>query len=360
MPERSLLRQGLDMRLITQNSTAQPAEPASVKPTALIGSAADTGAMLDQLPDRSGAVDLVRLIAVGAIVAGHAFTKEVTQDWLYTWHVAVFFILTGYLWKPGRALSTEVSRRAVSLGKPYVAAFAVLAVALLLVRPDDAAGKIIRALAGGRYAQMPFVTLWFVSALFFTAVLFRLIERLPYPLQWAIGITGAAMAWTWSGPLSRTPLGIGYIATCLIYVLIGDALRRARERVTHPAMTGAAVLVLGAILVAVGWAAPLDIKLGDDGTPVFSTLASSAVSIGLILLAEAIVRPGPFSKLCTLLALPLLTVVLLHPLVLWLDIPSWAQFAIGVAIPLAIGIAALRTPLAPWITGQNRLRTTPA
>lgn len=326
-----------------------------VKPTALIGAGADTGAMPAQLPARSGAVDLVRLIAVGAIVAGHAFTKEVTQDWLYTWHVAVFFILTGYLWKPGRMLSAEVSRRALSLGRPYVAAFAVLSVALVVVRPGDAITTIVGAAEGGRHAQMPFVTLWFVSALFFTAVLFRLLERLPYALQWAIGLVCAVIAWTWPEPLSRTPLGIGYVATCLIYLLIGDALRRARDRISRPLIAGAISLAVGVVLVSVGWAAPLDIKLGDNGTPVVSTLASSAISIGLILLAEGIVWPGRFSRACTLLALPLLTVVLLHPLVLWLDVSPWAQFGIGLVVPLVLGLAALRTPLSPWITGQERV-----
>ncbi|PRB12784.1 MULTISPECIES: acyltransferase [unclassified Microbacterium] len=312
--------------------------------------------MLDQLPDRSGAIDLVRLLAVAAIVAGHAFTKDVTQAWLYSWHVAVFFILTGYLWKPGRMLRTEVFRRALSLGRPYVAAFAVLTAVLLIVKPVDALHTIAGGVEGGRFAQMPYVTLWFVSALFFTAVVFRAMERLPYAAQWGIGIAGALAAWAWSGPLSRTPLGIGYIATCLLYLLVGDALRRVRDRIAMPLVSGVVALTIGAALVAVGAAAPLDIKLGDDGTPAVSALASSAIAIGLILVAESVVRPGRFSRACTLLALPLLTVVLLHPLVLWLGAPPWAQFALGILVPLALGLVALRTPLSPWITGQTRVR----
>jgi fucose 4-O-acetylase-like acetyltransferase len=51
--------------------------------------------MLETLPTRSGAIDLVRIIAVAAIVAGHAFTREVTAVWLYTWHVTVLFVISG-------------------------------------------------------------------------------------------------------------------------------------------------------------------------------------------------------------------------------------------------------------------------
>lgn len=316
--------------------------------------------MPDQFRQRSGALDLVRLIAVAAIVAGHTFTKEVTQDWLYSWHVAVFFVLTGYLWKPGRSLRIEIQRRASSLGRPYAAGLVLLPAVLLIARPETAITKIDGAVEGGRFATMPYVTLWFVTALFFTAVLFRLIERMPYPLQWAIGGAAAAAAWLWSQPLSHTPLGIGYVATCLIYLLIGDGLRRIRDRIRTPLPIGIISVVMGAAIVAVGWAPPLDIKLGDDSTPVLSVIASGAISIGMILTAEALVRPGVFSRACTMLALPLLTVVLLHPLVLWLPIDPWARFAIGLLVPLVIGLAALRTPLAPWLTGQNRLRTAAA
>lgn len=316
--------------------------------------------MLDQLPDRSGAIDLVRLIAVTAIVAGHAFTQEATAMWLYSWHVPVFFILTGYLWKPDRTLPVELSRRTLSLGRPYIFGFVVLTAVLLVVDASGAAERILGGLEGGRSAHMPYVTLWFVSALFFTTLAFRAIGRLPYAVQWGIGIAGAVAGWIWTEPLSHALLGVGYVATCLIYLLIGDALRRVRGSIRHPLIIGIVVLIAGALLVATGAAAPVDIKVGDDGTPVLSLIASSAISVGMLLTAESLVRPGGFSKICSLLALPLLTVVLLHPLVLWLHVPNWVMFALGILVPLAIGLVALRTPLSPWVTGQNRIRTAPA
>lgn len=316
--------------------------------------------MLGQLPNRSGAIDLVRLIAVAAIVAGHAFTQEATALWLYSWHVPVFFILTGYLWKPDRTLRVELSRRALSLGRPYIFSFIALTAVLLIVDADGAPARILGGLEGGRSAQMPYVTLWFVSALFFTALAFRAIGRLPYGVQWGIGIAGAVAGWIWTEPLSHTLLGVGYVATCLIYLLIGDAVRRVRGSIRRPLITGTAALAAGVVLVATRVAAPVDIKVGDDGTPVLSLIASSAISIGLLLIAESLVRPGSFSKICTLLALPLLTVVLLHPLVLWLHVPNGVMFVLGILVPLAIGLASLRTPLSPWVTGQNRMRSASA
>lgn len=312
--------------------------------------------MLEAMPNRSGAIDLVRIIAVAAIVAGHAFTREVTADWLYTWHVTVFFVISGYLWKPGRSLRTELSRRWQSLGRPYVVWFVLLTIALVAMGFPDTGDRILGGLYGGGVAGMPYITLWFISTLFFTALLLRAIERLPMVVQWLIGMAGAVAGWIDGTVLSDSPLGIGLAATSLIYLLIGDGLRRIRARIPAPAVIGILLVAVSAALIATGTSSYLDMKQGEFGTPVLSLLVSAAISIGLILLAESTVRPGRFSQLCTLLALPLLTVVLMHPILLWTPWPGWLTFIAATVVPLLVGLVALRTPASPWLTGQDALR----
>lgn len=304
------------------------------------------------LHERSGAIDLVRLIAVAAIVAGHAFGRDATGALLYTWHVPVFFVLSGYLWAPGRSFRTELRRRWRSLGRPYLAWLVLLTAATMGTGFDDAAARILEGLYGGGVAGMPYITLWFVSTLFFTALLFRLIGRLPEPARWAIALAGAVAGWIWGPALSDTPLGIGMALTCLIYLLIGDALRRVRPRIGRPAVAGVLLIAGSALLIVIGAAQLIDIKQGEYGTPVLSLVVSAAISAGLVLVAEAIVAPGRFSQLCTTLAIPLLTVVLMHPIFLWTAWPAPATFAAAVLVPLAVGLVAMRTPAAPWLTGQ--------
>lgn len=312
--------------------------------------------MLQAMPKRSGAIDLVRIIAVAAIVAGHAFTREVTADWLYTWHVTVFFVISGYLWKPGRSLRTELNRRWQSLGRPYVVWFALLTLALMATGFQNIPGRILGGLYGGGVAGMPYITLWFISTLFFTALLLRLIERLPLVVQWLIGIAGAVAGWIGGSVFSDSPLGIGLAVTSLIYLLIGDGLRRIRARIPAPAVIGILLIAASAVLIATGISSFLDMKQGEFGTPVLSLLVSAAISIGLILLAESVVHPGRFSQLCTLLALPLLTVVLMHPIFLWTPWPGWLTSVAALLAPLLVGLVALRTPLSPWLTGQPAVR----
>lgn len=151
---------------------------------------------------------------------------------------------------------------------------------------------------------------------------------------------------------SDSPLGIGLALTSLIYLLIGDGLRRVRAHVPAPAIIGILLIAVGAALIATGASSFLDMKQGEFGTPVLSLVVSAAISIGLILLAESAVHPGRFSQLCTLLALPLLTVVLMHPLFLWTPWPGWLTFIAAMLVPLVVGLVALRTPASPWLTGQ--------
>lgn len=82
---------------------------------------------------------------------------------------------------------------------------------------------------------------------------------------------------------------------------------------------------------------------------------AALISIGLILVAESLVRPGRLSQVISLLALPLLAVVLAHPVFLWIPGPLWLKFMLGLLVPLVVGLIALWTPLAPWVTGQRRM-----
>ncbi|MFE6997592.1 acyltransferase family protein [Microbacterium sp. NPDC057659] len=318
--------------------------------------------MRERTPDRSGAIDLVRIIAVGAIVAGHVWTREVTADWLYTWHVPVFFVLSGYLWRPERSPRTELVRRTRSLAYPYVTWLVILTVVLLLVQGPgpDTRQQIAGGLAGGGIAGMPYITLWFVGALFFSTLLFRMLQSLPPAVTWVVGVLGAAAGWLWGPALADTPLGTGFAVTCLVYLLVGDGLRRLRDRIPAAPLIGLLLVGSSAVLIVTGLSAPLDIKQGDYGTPVLSLLVSSGISVGLILLVESVVRPGGFSRLCTFLALPLLVVVLAHPVFLWLPWPPWPTFAAAVLVPLVVGLVAIRTPAAQWITGQRRMPRHPS
>ncbi len=312
---------------------------------------------------RDAGIDAVRTLAIVAIVTGHVWASETITLGLYSWHVPVFFFLSGYLSstrKPARAL---VRDRARTLLRPYLAWFAVIYLAFVIVTLLGAAPSLAALggpLYGGYYALRPFTTFWFVFVLFVAVVLFRLATPAP---SWTLGALAAVavLSATFLGPeLARTPLAIGSAIPALAFVIAGFAARRLESRIPTAAATRA---MLGAVLLMAAWlllatetVAPVNIKQGDWGTPLTGMLVACLISWGLVLVARAI-EWGRLGAAFTSFALIGFVVVLAHPAVLWMlppgeRMPHAVVFLLALALPAAAGYALQRTPAAGWATGS--------
>lgn len=330
-----------------------------------------------RVKQRSAAIDVLRILGIVAIVIGHVWDNVAIRELLYTWHVPIFFILTGYLWTSGRSLLTEFQNRFRSLILPYIT-WLFLISALYFPWENYRTGAFpMRTLAqtvwGGELAGRPFSAFWFVTALFFGALMLRILERVGPWAGWAASIAGVTVAYVTEGFLGKLPLSVGTAVPCALFILIGDAARRIPSRLrtsTNGAAIGCILVAGSAALVALGVSAPLDLKKADFGTPLVSVGVASAISLGLILIAGATIHPGArYSKLITQLAAGGILVVLTHPVVLWiLGTPStgrWQDFFAALLIPWTAAIILAKTRIAPYLLGvrtdrnQAPSRTTP-
>ncbi|MER7442383.1 acyltransferase [Micromonospora avicenniae] len=312
---------------------------------------------------RSAGIDLLRVAGITAVVIGHVRSDDVTRAAVYTWHVPVFFLLTGYLWKPGRPLRVEWQRRWPTLGVPYLTWFLLLIAMLLAadaVTGRVASGTFADAIYGGSAAMRPFSAFWFVSVLFLLAVAYRLLERLPVAVAWGIALVGLVVAYVSPEAVTAGPLGVFLVPACLVFVLAGRLLRQVRPRLS--AGSGVLLLVLGAALVVSGLSTPLDMKAGDFGRPGLGVLTAVLISAGLILSAEALdgrLRQRASAVIGALSACGI-AVVLSHAAVLWvLGTPAQGglfDFAAALLLPWGFALLALRTPFAPYLAGAPRMR----
>lgn len=308
---------------------------------------------------RSVGVDTVRVIAIVAIVAGHAWTRDRSALVVYPWHVPLFFILSGYLWSGRRSLDQEARRRLETLGRPYLFWLLVL-IASNAHRPwpgGERPGHRGAPRRGRSTAALHDVLVRLGPS--GDRALFAVLQHAPSWIRWTLTSLGASLGWVAGEFLASTPWSAGMAVACVIYLQIGTWFREVRPRLTRSARWGLLALIVGYAPVVAGWAQPLDLKVGDFGTPVMSLVVSLLISAGLILCTDAFaVRlPHAVAAWVTQCALAGLTVVLAHPLFLWAPRP-WPAFVLGILIPGIIGMIALRTPLSPWITGQDRLTRT--
>jgi acyltransferase len=315
---------------------------------------------------RSGGADAVRILGVVCVVAGHVWTTPITADLFYPWHVPLFFFLTGYFWSTKRTFSAELKKRAVTLGLPYVTWLGIIGILFVayLVATDSFQFKWLRGpLFGGVEATRPFTTFWFVSVLFFAALLYRVICRSPMWVQWVLAAAGLAISYRLGDNFAAMPLAIGSAVPCLIFIVAGRSARLLAAP-GRPILLGTGLLAVGAASVTLGWSQPVNIKGGDYGTPLASVVVAIMISYGLILVFEALFArlPAAASRLATLLASAGFTVVLAHCVVLWvMDTPptgSWLACALALVVPWALGLLALRTRASVWLTGAPRARST--
>jgi len=309
---------------------------------------------------RSGAIDALRVVGVVAIVAGHTWDNHLIRVGIYTWHVPLFFFLTGYLWTVKRPLRNEVAKRAQTLLLPYTIWLAVIAVLFetwLYLSGEFKPEGMFKLLWGGSQLGRPFSAFWFVTALFIAVIILRLLQHLPSWTAWAIAAAGLVAAY-FAGPfLASLPLSAGVAWPAMIFILAGSGFRNLRHRIGSPLATGSLLTGAAAALAVSGVASPFDIKKADFGTPVLSIVMAVSICAGLLLLSEVLfARLSPqINHVATVLALGGFLVVLTHAVPLWVlrvgDSGSVLGFVAALVAPWAFAIVVGRTSMGPYLLG---------
>lgn len=309
--------------------------------------------------DRSAAVDAVRVLGMTAIVAGHVWWNDTARLLLFSWHVPVFFVLSGYLASSRRPLSAEIVSRTRSLLVPYVTWFVLLAVIMWPTVITPSAGSMADSANGGALLNAPMTAFWFATALFFAAVVMRLIAPLPLLAQWGVAAVGVALAYLPNA--ADLPLGVGEASAALVFLVAGRTLAVFRDRIGHPGRVGGLLAAAAVIALLVG-ADPVDIKPLNLGTPVVSVLVAIALSIAMILLAERWVDrlPAPVRDVIMRLGRVTLVVMFVHYALLFaIGHPGDQQPQTFLFALIGAWTIALLVPRLPWahlLTGQRTRR----
>lgn len=314
-------------------------------------------------------IDLVRVLGVLAILAGHVwYTSDAAHLVTYSWHVPVFFLLSGYLWTDARTLRQELARRWGSIIVPYIVWW--LVVCAVYVTWALANGYGIRApvyyvalaVWGGGAAFRPFTAFWFFSALVVAVLFLRLVQHRPAWWAWGGAVLAIAACHLFTPIALRSPLAVVQGVACALFVLIGMQLRRVRPGIRAPGRTGAALLLAGVALMTLPGYKTLEIKSADFGTPVLSVVVASLLGVGLILALERLtdgVGAGVASVVTTLAACATV-VILVHGVpMLLLETPrsgGWLDFVVVVTSSVGLALVVMRTRWARWLGGRTMLR----
>jgi len=129
-------------------------------------------------------IDVAKTVGIYLIIFSHLDQNGFSEAFLWTFHVPLFFFVSGYLTRPQPAgeFLGNVTRKLVF---PYVAIYTVIAVLSALLRSDFDLHSFLRTMIGVVYGTRSYPyfvddALWFLPSLITVEALYALcIRRLP-------------------------------------------------------------------------------------------------------------------------------------------------------------------------------------
>ncbi|MCC4252837.1 MAG: acyltransferase family protein [Pseudomonadota bacterium] len=241
-------------------------------------------------------VDVARGIGIIAVVAGHVWTRGPARDAIYSFHMPLFFLLSGMLSRP-HPVAAFTWRQIVTQGRPYAAFLILLLLADQIVEPMKGKAPIFRdwpqdmesVLLGGTWLGGPFIIFWFVPCLMVARIAFNIaLRRWPDPLdeRWALLLLPLALlAYGLGWAFDESPLGLLSAPMAVLLLWAGAALPRIRWR-------NGLILPLGLLAMAglAGVFPTLNMKVANYGWPLLSIASAVATSLLLFRLSALVAR----------------------------------------------------------------------
>lgn len=276
---------------------------------------------------RLASIDCLRLLAIFAVAAGHYWSKDPTiRIATFSWHVPMFFFLTGYLWSPKKTMNLELRSRGKSLLIPYACWLITLEAMFIcstLIRARTVPySALVDIFYGGVRLGSLFAAFWFVPVLFISVIFVRLvytyIGRLSHLIVFSVSFVSIIACMCWSQTLRNLPLDFFMAGPCSMFILSGQLLHwlETRLRVVWLIAIGLVLLSMSIPSFAIGLAAPLDIKLGILGTPILSLIMSIALCGGMVIVAKTAIESHitrRLGQITSRLAQVILPVMFVHP-----------------------------------------------
>ncbi|MDY3782135.1 MAG: acyltransferase family protein [Candidatus Faecousia sp.] len=255
-------------------------------------------------------VDSARGFGILAVVVSHVISGHPVAKWMFTFHVPLFFFLSGFVFRAEKPFGEFFKGKCRGLLLPYV----TLAIPMILcegylttVRGNSIWPRVFY-LAGQVAVQRRMWTLWYLACLFFLELgAWFLVRRVQKPAVLAavgavLGAIGVAYG-TLGGP--ALPWNLDLCFSALPFFLGGYLLRGRGEQIQKFACSRKGVLAffaLGAVNLAsgapgiLGKTAVLDLFSSQYGIAPLSFLAAFA-GIGAVVVASCWIHWKPVTYL---------------------------------------------------------------
>ncbi|MGH8027742.1 MAG: acyltransferase family protein, partial [Pseudoxanthomonas sp.] len=331
---------------------------------------------------RDERIDAAKGVAIALVVLGHAKGIPVEFTVLaYSFHVPLFFLLSG--WLSFRRTAYTATRIAATLVRtllvPYVFFFFAAYAYWLLTRQVgekalrwgqtpwwEPLGGLLTGIGPRLYVHP---ALWFLPALFTTALVYFLLSKRLKPGAIALLSLPLAMLWIAAFPATdlRLPFALDVLPVALLFYACGALAGRTvpLPRSASLGVAAAAALLVPWLLLA--WSnGRVDINQLRFGTSAWKFVLAALLGTSIVLLASPL---GAKSAALRWMGRNTLLILCIHILAFFVlsgiaavlglfpagskPGPAWALCVSAVSIALCVPLRVLFMRYAPWALGQR-------
>lgn len=258
--------------------------------------------MRDKFMERNKAVsrmpeiDVLKSFGIILMIMGHQLYGEGLDHWLNAFHMPMFFIISGYLYKKPDHIGKTICRKEKNLLIPYLS-FAFFHMAISCVLKLREGISVVSSIKNYCYhiflynhEGMPICgAIWFLTALFFLDVIYYLIDLIKNDyckLGTVIGLSAIGVLIPFFGYRLPLSLDVSLMGTGLYY--IGNKGRKLFEKVNLKAniWVGFVGLTIGSLLVFLN--STVNVRLATYGNIVLYYFNAVLLTFSLYNIAFAI------------------------------------------------------------------------
>ena len=199
--------------------------------------------------ERLSWLDVLKGIGIILVAIGHIYSNQMVFNWLYSFHMPLFFLAAGWVYKE-KTIITDLKRRIQTIVVPYFS-FGILVLVywqLIERRFRDSDMSFVDSLLGlfsGSYDNLDFnVHLWFLPCFFVTVVLFNALVNLGGRKFAYIAVVLMSLIYVVL-PMPELPWGINRVFKYIGFYAVGVFLAGRETRIVDRKIrTGMAAIVL--------------------------------------------------------------------------------------------------------------------
>lgn len=302
-------------------------------------------------------IDVIKGIGIISVVIGHSTTGGLPQ-WLYYFHMPLFFVLSGILSKPGRVGEGGhyLKKKWYSLMVPYFSWLLLFnainlagAAKNLIISPtmkeaEFYGGILLEQLYGGSRLTADKSVFWFVTCLFLTQQINHVITMRLAPRRVDLLMTAfLAIAWMdakfdWLG---QWPWSAEVCFYALPLYHIGQRVGRGWLNVSPRTPVGIfsiAVAVASAAWVAFGTDVVFDMQSNRYGFSIISLLIATGICTAVFILSRSVARKRRMMGMLTQIGAASMTIMFVHQII---KHPLFWRFSIYEPLVACSGVIAV-------------------